>query len=69
MKLVGLVREQTKYSLVSISESKTKTVTRGNPYNFALMNSPKSCREEVFQVKSVYLKIDSSKLSETSWNG
>ena len=67
MKLVGLVREQTEYSLTSISEPKTKTVTRGKPYKFALLNSPKSCLEEVFQVKSVYLKLDSSKLSETGW--
>ena len=69
MKLVGLVREWTEYSLVSILEPETKTVTRGKPYKFALLNSPKSCLEEVFQVKSVYLKLDSSKLSETGWTG
>ena len=64
-----MVRERTEDSLVSISELETKTVTRGKPYKFALLNSPKSCFEEVFQVKSVYLKLDSSKLSETSWTG
>ena len=69
MKLVGLVRAWTEDSLVSISEPETKTVTRGKPYKFALLNSPKSYLEEVFQVKSVYLKLDSSKLSETGWNG
>ena len=69
MKLVGLVRDQTEDSLVSILEPKTKTVTRGKPYKFALLNSPKSYLKEVFQVKSVYLKIDSSKLSQTGWNG
>ena len=69
MKLVGMVRERTEYSLVSISEPKTKIVTCGKPYKFTLLNSPKSCLEEVFQEKCVYLKLDSSKLSETSWNG
>ena len=64
-----MVREQTEYSLISILEPETKIVTRGKPYKFALLNNPKSCFEEVFQVKSVYLKLDSSKLSETGWNG
>ena len=41
MKLVEMVRARTKYSLVSISEPETKTVTRGKPYKFALLNSPK----------------------------
>ena len=36
-----MVREWTKYSLVSISKPETKTVTRGKPYKFALLNSPK----------------------------
>ena len=64
MKMVGLVREWTKYSLVSISEPKNKTVTRGRSYKFALLNSPKSCLKQVFRVKSVYLKLTTSKLSE-----
>jgi hypothetical protein len=64
-----MVREWTEDSLISISECETKIVTRGKPYKFALLNSPKSCLEEVFQGKIVYLKLDSSKLSETSWNG
>ena len=68
MKLVGLVREWTKDYLISILEPEMKTVTRGKPYKFALLNSIKSYLEEVFQVKSVYLKLDSSKLSETGWN-
>ena len=67
MKLVGIVRELTEDSLVSILEPETKIVTRGKPYKFALLNSPKSYIEVVFQVKSVYLKLDSSKLSETGW--
>ena len=67
MKIVGLVRAWTKYFLVSILEPETKIVTRGKPYKFALLNSPKSYLEEVFHVKSVYLKLDSSKLSKTSW--
>ena len=41
MQLVGMVMEQTKNSLVSISEPEMKTVTRGKPYKFALLNSPK----------------------------
>ena len=36
-----MVRAQTEYSLVSILEPETKTVTRGKPYKFALMHSPK----------------------------
>ena len=36
-----MVREQTDYSLVTISEPEMKTVTRGKPYKFALLNSPK----------------------------
>ena len=59
-----MVREQTEDSLVSILEPETKTVTRGMPYKFANLNSPKSSLRDVFQVKSVYLKLDSSKLSE-----
>jgi hypothetical protein len=69
VKLVGMVREWTEDSLVSNSKPETKTVTRGKPYKFALLNSPKSCLEEVFQVKSVYWNLDSSKLSETGWLG
>ena len=64
-----MVRAWTKNSLVSISEHEMKTVAHGKPYKFALLNSPKSYLEEVFQVKSVYMKLDSSKLSETGWNG
>ena len=41
MKLVGLVREWTEYSLVSISEPEVNTVTRGIQYKFAIPNSPK----------------------------
>ena len=69
MNLVQLVRKWTEYSLVSISKPETKIVTRGKPYKFAHLNSPKSCLEELFQVKSVYLKLDSSKLSETGCPG
>ena len=69
MKLVGMVRARTNDSFLSISEPETKTVTCGKPYKFALLNSPKSCLKEVFQEKSVYLKLDSSKLSENSWTG
>ena len=69
MKIVGIVRKWTEYSLVSISEPKTKTVTCGKPYKFALLNSLKSCLKEVFQVENVYLKPYSSKLSETGWTG
>lgn len=69
MKLVVLVREQTEYSLVSILELETKIVTRGNLYKFVLLNHPKSCLKQVFQVKSVYLKLYNSKLSERSLNG
>ena len=36
-----MVRELTKYFLVSILEPETKIVTRGKPYKFALLNSPK----------------------------
>ena len=36
-----MAREWTKDSLVSILEPETKTVTCGNPYKFALLNSPK----------------------------
>ena len=67
MKLAGEVRAWIEESLVSISKLEMKTMTCGKPYKFALWNSPKSCLEEVFQVKSVYLKLDSSKLSETGW--
>ena len=67
MNLVGLVRKQTEDSSIPFSDSEVKTVTRGNPYKFALLNHPKSCLKKVFRVKSVYLKIYSSKLSETSW--
>ena len=69
MKLVGLVRARIEDSLVSISEPETKTMTRGKPYKFALLNSPNSYLEEVFQVKSVYLKLYRSKLCEIGWNG
>ena len=69
VKLVGMVRSQIEDSLVSISEPEIKTVTRGNAYKFALLNSPKSCLKQVFQVKSVYLKLYKSTLSETSWVG
>ena len=41
MKLVGIVRLETEYSLVSISEPETKIVTRGKPYKFVILNSPK----------------------------
>ena len=41
MKLVGLVRKQTKVFLVQFSESEVKTVTRGIQYKFAILNSPK----------------------------
>jgi hypothetical protein len=69
MKLVGMVREWTEYSLASISEPETKTVTRGKPYKFALLDHPKSYLKQVFRVKSVYLKIYSSKLHEIGWTG
>ena len=62
-----MVRAWTEYSLISISEPEMKTVTHGKPYKFALLNSPKSYLEEVFQVKSVYMKLDNSQFSETSW--
>ena len=64
-----MVRAWTEDSLVSISEPETKTMTRGNAYNFAHLKCPKSYLGELFQVKSVYLKLDRSKLSETSWTG
>ena len=67
--MVGIVREWTEYSLVSILELETKTMTPGKPYNFALLNSPKSFLKHVFQVKRVYLKLYISKLSATHWNG
>ena len=41
MKLVGLVMKQMEVSLVLVSKSKVKTVTRGKPYKFALLNGPK----------------------------
>ena len=41
MKLVGMVRAQTEYSLVSISEPEMKIVTHGKPYKFVLLNGPK----------------------------
>ena len=41
MKLAGMVRAQTEYSLVSISEAEVNTVTRGIQYKFAILNSPK----------------------------
>ena len=69
MKLVGIVRAQTEDSLVSISEPETKTVTCGKLYKFALLNHLKSYLKKLFRVKSVYLKIYSSKLSETGWTG
>ena len=69
MKLVGIVREWNEDYLVSISELETKTMTRSKLYKFALLIHPKSCLKKVFQVKSVYLNIYSSKLSETGWTG
>jgi hypothetical protein len=39
--MVRMVREHTENSMVSISEPETKTMTRGKPYKFALLNSPK----------------------------
>ena len=41
MKLIGIVREQTEVSLVPVSASEVKIVTRGNPYKFVILNSPK----------------------------
>ena len=41
MKLLGMIREQTKVSLVPVSESKVKTMTHVIPYKFAIMKSPK----------------------------
>ena len=69
MKLIGMIRELTRDSLVLISETETKIVTRGKLYKFALLIHPKSYLKKVFRVKSVYLKIYSSKLDETGWNG
>ena len=69
MKPIVLVRVWTKVSLVSILGPKNKTVTRGRPYKFALLNHPKFGLKQVFRAKSVYLKLYSSKLSETGWNG
>ena len=36
-----MVRTRIEYLLVSISEPETKTVTRGKPYKFDFLNSPK----------------------------
>ena len=36
-----MVRERTEFSLVPFLEPKDKIVTRGSPYEFALLNSPK----------------------------
>ena len=69
MKLVGLVRAQIEYFLVSISEPEKKTVTRGKPYKFALLNSPKILSRGSVLGKSVYLKLDSFKLSKIGWTG
>ena len=41
MKLVGLVREHTKVSLVLVSEFESKTMTSGILYKFDIVNSPK----------------------------
>ena len=41
MKLVGLVRERTEVSLVPVLELEVKTGTRGIPYKFAMLKSPK----------------------------
>ena len=41
MKPIVLVREQTLYYPVLISESEVKTVTRGIHYKFDIRNSPK----------------------------
>ena len=67
MKPILLVRAQTEVSMLSILGREKKIVTRGGPYKFALLNSPKSCLKHVFLVKSVYLKLYSSKLSEIGW--
>ena len=40
MKLVGLVRELTKFSLVPVSKLEVKTGTRGIPYKFAMLKIP-----------------------------
>ena len=64
-----MVRVQTYDSLVSILGPETKTVTRGRPYKLALLNYPKFGLKQVFRAKSVYLKLYSSKLSETGWTG
>ena len=64
MNLVGLVKEQIEDSLVSISEPEMKRVTHGKLYKFALRIHPKSYLKKVFPVKSVYLKMYSSKLTE-----
>ena len=39
--MVGMVRECTEVSLVTITESKIKTVTRVIQYKFSIVNSPK----------------------------
>ena len=36
-----MVKKQTEVSLVLVSKSKVKTVTRGIPYKFAILKSPK----------------------------
>ena len=41
MKLVVLVRERTEVSLVPVSKSEVKTMTRGIPYKLAILKSPK----------------------------
>ena len=69
MKLVGMDGAWTKYSLVSVSGPEKKIVTRGKPYKFALLNHPKSYLKQVFRVKTVYLNVYSSKLSENGWTG
>ena len=33
-------RERTLISMVKVSDPEDETVTHGNPYNFAMMNSP-----------------------------
>ena len=69
MKPIVLVRTQTEVSLISISGPEKKIVMCGKPYKFALLNNPKFGFKQVFQVKSVYLKLYKSKLSETGWIG
>ena len=36
-------REKTLISMVKILDPEVEIVTRGSPYNFAMLNSPKTC--------------------------